>query len=407
MKLVHELRDRQIKRLSNDDRYSIVGTEIKNRRKKKLQTLESLSDNICSLSYLCKIEKSQIEPNKAFLREICSRLELTDDNVDYLFSLKKIETSVVSAFLKGDIEYIEYAYEKGKTFDNYRYSIIKLAYLVTKNKIDEASIVYDNVMQIITSLTDYDLVVFSLFSSILLVKRYDFKEALDIMEFIDPSFVSKDAVILKALIEFKIHFGMNMADTPMYFEVVKRLSFEFGSYKLIEDMNYLMALYYIKNDCDQSAKLIINKMNEKKYINSLNCISAFLNNNITYVVNVSDELNDFAKMIKLICKSFNDAYKMIRNNKVNYYRTDYDELFLEYVSLRTSASKHDFIFKKGLPMAKRYDDGYLCRFFVDELSRIAKQNVRYKSLYKGYLIAHGEYLNLEEFEDIKDEEVDE
>ena len=51
--LKNELHARHLRKISKDDKSGIIGVEIKNRRKNKEQTLEKLSDNICSLSYLC------------------------------------------------------------------------------------------------------------------------------------------------------------------------------------------------------------------------------------------------------------------------------------------------------------------------------------------------------------------
>lgn len=398
--LKNELHARHLRKISKDDKSGIIGVEIKNRRKNKEQTLEKLSDNICSLSYLCKIEKNQIEPNKAFLREICSRLELSDDKVDFLFKLKEVLSGIVRAYLTGDYSYIEYAYETGKGLDNYRFTIIKFAYLISKKKISEANKIYYDLLQILSNFSDYDLTIFALFSSILLILKFEFKEALSNMEYIDPSSSTKEACLLKSIIEFKLHFSMNMADTPMYYEEAKKLSFEFGYFSIIESLNYYLALYYIKNKCDYSFNTIISKINNTKLSNSLKCIKAFLENNISVLLNADKNLNEFASILKLLCVNFDDAVIKIKDNSVDYYRDDYDQLFLDYLSLNKISERHKFIFDKGLTLAIKFNDSFLCNYFLDELSILSKSS-KYRSLAQGYAMVHDEFFNMAEFEVMK------
>ncbi len=402
-RLKEELHSRQIRRYSRDDKYEIVGTEIKKRRKNRSQTLEALSENVCSLSYLCKIEKNQIEPNKSFLREICSRLELSDDKIDYLFELKETIANIIKAYLVEDYGFVEYAFVSGEGLENYRYDIIKLAYYISKKDIRMADLINSKLMSITTSMSDYDLAIYSIFASILAVLKYDFKEALDDIEYLDPKFIGKEATLLKATLEFKIHFAMNMADTPTYYEIAKKLSFEYGYYSSIESLNYYMAHYYIKNKCDQSFESLVGRMSNKKLISSLKCIYAFFNNNITAVVNIDENLNDYANVLKMLCINYKDAKKLIRDNAVDYYRFDYDELLLEYLSLDVRKHRYDYILKKGLPLATKYNDKYLCDYFIYELSTITKKTVGYKSFLNAYLMVNG-IIEKEELEVAENEE---
>ena len=402
-RLKEELHSRQIRRYSKDDKYEIVGTEIKKRRKNRSQTLEALSEDICSLSYLCKIEKNQIEPNKSFLREICSRLELSDDKIDYLFELKETIANIIRAYLVEDYNFVEYAFASGEGLENYRYDIIKLAYYISKKDIKMADIINSRLMSITTSMSDYDIAIYSIFASILATLKYDFKEALDDIEYLDPNYIGKEAALLKAILEFKIHFAMNMADTPAYFENAKRLAFEYGYYSLIEGLKYYMAHYYIKNKCDQSYEAIVGMMTNKKLINSLRLIYAFFNNNIPAVINIDDNLNEYASVLKMLCTEFKSAKKLIKENYVDYYRFDYDELLLEYLSLDVRKQKYDFIFKKGLPLATKYDDKYLCDYFISELSKVIKKTISYKSFLNAYQMVNG-IIDRDDFEVMENEE---
>lgn len=41
----------------NDDAYELIGAELKRRRVGQSQTLSSVAGDVCSVSYLCKVEK--------------------------------------------------------------------------------------------------------------------------------------------------------------------------------------------------------------------------------------------------------------------------------------------------------------------------------------------------------------
>lgn len=55
-----------------------VGSLFKHHRRNKNFTLEELSEGICSLSYLCKVERNQIIPNNHVIKEISKRLEIEE-----------------------------------------------------------------------------------------------------------------------------------------------------------------------------------------------------------------------------------------------------------------------------------------------------------------------------------------
>ena len=171
-----EIKKRVIKKRLGDDKYNIVGVEIKSRRKKQSITLEALSNDVCSQSYLCKMEMNKIEPNREFLREICSRLEITGDKLDNLLMLKDIIIGVIKALILDDNDFINSAYEEGNGLENYRFSIIRLAYYLANKKIGQAEIVYDELRCVISSMPEFDLAMFSALSALLSYYKADFKE---------------------------------------------------------------------------------------------------------------------------------------------------------------------------------------------------------------------------------------
>ena len=58
----------QFEQFKND--YADIGSFIKKKRKEMQVTQDEISNGICSVSYLSKIENNQIVPNDYYVREI-------------------------------------------------------------------------------------------------------------------------------------------------------------------------------------------------------------------------------------------------------------------------------------------------------------------------------------------------
>ena len=78
--------------------YNEIGLEIKHRRERRGLTLEQVAGEICSVSYLSKIENSLIVANHFYLHELCKRVNLTDEEIDKLFSIEKYVEEALDAF---------------------------------------------------------------------------------------------------------------------------------------------------------------------------------------------------------------------------------------------------------------------------------------------------------------------
>ena len=99
----------------------IIGIEIRRKRIELSYTLTQLCFELCSPSYLCKIERNQIIANAFIMREICKRCSITDDQQYMLFNSYDILLESIKAFVKGDIKVINDYVTKGRGFENYKY----------------------------------------------------------------------------------------------------------------------------------------------------------------------------------------------------------------------------------------------------------------------------------------------
>ncbi len=402
LELCNELKYRIIRKKVHDDKYGIVGVEIRDRRKSSDQTQEALSQDVCSISYLCKVEKNQIEPNKAFLRELCSRLDLTEDKVDYLFELRDVLYGILRAYIIGDIGYIAMCSEHGEGFENYRYKIIKMINKIAHYEFDGAYELMNKIMPLLSSMCEFDLTIFTMFSSILLYYRFEFKEALDNLVYLDDFNICSDLKVLKGIVLFKIHYALNKADTPYWYDNAKMLLFEHGYYNNIDELKYVLGLYYIKNGCDDAFDIIKKDVANKNDRNSLNAINSFINdNNLTPLMNFNDtELNEYAKMLKKVLIDSSSINEIIKREP-NYYQIGFDYVFLEYQASPSLTDKFEYIFNIGLPKAQAYSDDYLKRFFISEIARMPIHINKNRALVRAFVLAYGKGFNLSEFEVLK------
>ncbi len=404
-KISDELKARILRKSVHEDKYGIVGVEIKNRRQSSSQTLEAVAVNVCSLSYLCKIEKNAIEPNKAFLREICSRLDLSDDKVDFLFELRDVLIRVVHSFLFNENDLIELAYEHGIGFQNYRFSIIEMINYITKKDIDKAYKILLDLMPLISNMTEFDLTIYSVFSGIVFYHKGEFQNAYDDLSSVGKFELLDDLRIIKDIYLLKIAFGMNRADTPRYFEIISRELYLSGYYSLIDEIKYIIGLYYVKNDCDVSFKETLKMIENRVSKKSLECLYDFYNDNSSLLLETKDdELNDFARCIKHIY--LGDANDIIEKYDTGYYCCEFDVILAKYLTIRVARDRIDYIFKVGLPKASTYDDGYLKKFFLKEVATLPAHINKNKSLLKGFVMAYGVTCSFSDI-DIEDDAYDE
>ena len=87
----------EIKRRFEEDKvtYETIGAEIKRHRLALSLTLQSVSSTGCSPSYICKIERNQVKPSSKYLKEICKKVNISEDKIDYLLNSKDISSHKV------------------------------------------------------------------------------------------------------------------------------------------------------------------------------------------------------------------------------------------------------------------------------------------------------------------------
>lgn len=388
-KITESMNERLIVDRIQKDTYFIVGTEIRARRFRLSMTLEALADGICSLSYLCKIENSKIEPNREFLRELCERLELTDDHVDTLLNLRGALEQCVKDFLFGRSETIDKFYKKGKGFDNYRYTIIEMIYFIYHKNISSANKKYLELVQIVATMREFDFIIFSLFSAYLQYLNFRFNEAIEILENLNKFNLDDYMIALRSLCLLKASFGANKVDTSFHFANCKNLLIEMGLYDLIDEIKYILCLHYLKNDNNYFLIKEIDSIRSIKYKNSLKLIKDFKEKNVSNVLNYdNDSLTKFASLLKLYVTDYENYKKEVENSLNEYYVYDFDFNYLDILAKRESDHYVSYLFNCVIPRVCSGDDNFIKHYVLSEVAKnpITSKN---KNILRAYYLLFG------------------
>jgi len=380
MKILSEIIKRKN---SKNDVNAVVGVEIKNRRIALQRTLLSVSYKICSISYLCKLENNRILGNTLYVGEICDRVDLTKDKIDVLLNLKKILVGVVEAFIAGDIDYLKKAVIDGEGLNNYRYQIIQMVYYIAVFDLYNASILYNQILKLVSSLTDFDLNVMCLFSSIFLYLDSNFNDARELLHSIGYQ-NDENAELLRKIYILYCDIALDYKEALLdYNELIMDINMA-GKHFLLDQINYPMAMYSIKNGFSLKNKYI-NQIMDQKLKKSAIFMDLYIRNEKIKLSDFPDnKINDSCRILKIIMKDKAKAKEEIDKLSLNYYRCDISIEFLKYQVIEDINEKADYIIDIVIPTIKRTEEAALGRFFLKELLRISSQSFKYKQFYHAY-----------------------
>lgn len=386
--LIERMKD-YTKNTINEDKYEIVGAEIKNRRIKMCLTLDALADGICSLSYLCKIENNKIEPNVFYLRELCNRLELSDKQVDVLLDLRNILEECIDAYANKDYDIIDSYYEKCVCFNNYRADLLKLIYNLVHHNIIEANKIYLDLIQIAGTMREFDFVSFSIFSSILHYYNFRFYESLELLNPLNKYRLSRNLEFLRFHYTFLASFGANKADTLLHYNNLIDFIFKEGFLDYLNELRYNICLYYLKNGCDTSFSNELTNIEDEKYYNTLIILNDFKNKNISNILNLrTDNISDYARMLKLYINDFDSFKKEIEERTIDYYQYDYDYNLLDFLRASADSNFSKYLFDVLIPRVTVSDDEFIKNYIISEVIKMPLASGKNRIILKTVLMLY-------------------
>ena len=410
IKLKHEGNLGDMKKINKtlEEKYDNIVKEESNKLAKFLKrrrldlglTLESVSEGICSTSYLSKIENCQVEVDHSYFSLLFEKLKL-----DYEAVLKArlvpVYPDIIRAYLNNDVNYLQD--KVNKLVDNQAYcdievELLVLFYTVLTGKDDESENIIKKINQIENTLTDEELQVFRYLCLQFYFKNNELNLVSEGLKSILKANVS-DKTLQIAYESFIIDYYYKIGDAANfnyryikfkdseYFKVIKRIEFKHSLQSLIlrcdtsleelddefellkmrlDDNNqdlfdYYYSLYLIKGEKYKEAYDYLSKLELDQDLFAL----------LGIVVNHFDDVNISFEFLKLL-REFNirklgSSYDYLEYLRLKFEQYSYGQL---YVYLKTLVGSKDVYGKVD----------YLYEYELKEYYKVAFELGKYKEV---------------------------
>lgn len=366
-----------------EESYNVVGVEIKDRRLTLSRTLSSLSSEICSVSYLCKIENNKIIPNRYYLKEICKRLQMKDDKVKTLLNLRITLERMVKAFLCKRNDEIREAFESGNGLYNYRYKIIEFIYYISIKDMAQANQKAGEILRLVSTMTNNDLSIFSLFYGILSFYNQDFDMALEDLKALRA--YSEEILILQTKYKFFVYFMLNHPCCIFEYQGLIETLLRCGFLEEIDEIQYIMGLYLLRNKYFMEYKRIFKLIHKPSYRRSLLLLAKLIVSPGLAVQEAwIENVEPFFYYLGLIKIRPAEAEEKISAMNDLSFSVDFNLIYLQYMLITDDGERYKFICTTAFPTIERTNDGFAKEYFLQELSKISSRLGRYKLFHDAY-----------------------
>lgn len=359
------------KKEKEEESKSVIGTEIKLMRQSQSKTLEQVSSDICSPSYICKIERNSIKGNHRCLEQICERLHISKNNIETLQELSSVMLDAVEFFYYDNDLKLKQIYNEVKEFNNFRVKIIKLIYnIYFKNYLICQNLILE-LEKLTVSMSTSDILIYSLFKSIYQIKESSFEESVIILKYlIDNNEYKEISYALAVEYLEKAYFYM---DSPYFLNDIKKLEelhTKFMNISHLEEFRFSQCIYYfLKNDMYR-----FDKVSKKK-------ISIKYENTIVLLKNIMS--GEDSKKEEFV-SPFYDVLYYFYYNKELYKTYDLEKLsileilYLKYQECKNNEVDLTNIIDELIPSSYKISNLYLIEGFTSKAIDILKNNSKYK-----------------------------
>ncbi len=155
-----------------------IGSRLKHFRMQLNMTLEESSENICSISYLSKVENNQIKPSPKFLTSLESRYGVALGESPATEHEKQME-KLIKAYFYED----EFSLPESYAFDiDYKSKLLTLGLSIIENDYAKAKSIYFDIVSYLKSFTDLELSMFLYLVSMIFIDEGRLKDAFDALQ---------------------------------------------------------------------------------------------------------------------------------------------------------------------------------------------------------------------------------
>lgn len=202
-----------LRRKTKSNKTYLYSQIIKNERLKRHMTLEEMAKGICSVSYLCKVEKNAIVPDESYIKAIFEKINLDYEKVGKNILEDGIRR-LLQYYLKRDYEGINALYQEieDSIFNANNY-LIKGLYFLIKKDYREFRKVIRTLDKIKDTLLRDDVGVLLFLVVEYYIETYQFNEAYNHLYYLHDNFDYPELNWLIAEQHFRV--GLHLGRYPM------------------------------------------------------------------------------------------------------------------------------------------------------------------------------------------------
>ncbi len=395
--------NKRVKNSSKND-FNDIGGYIKKKRKELNVTQDTVSNGICSVSYLSKIENNQIVPKEFYVREIMEKLD-----VDKEYFEKDLNDSLyLNKMLKGifylDDELIEQTFIEIEMIEhNLTINICKLAYYVYFGKTDNNQYVM-MLENLVNNMNNFELKIYLLLASLYYISLEKFKVSLEILvlgnkieitnDYLSGLYSEYTYLVKQRLLKKNCSSDNYINAQSVYgrFHNVKRsiilalwkayyISVENpeGTIELLRMIkvsqldDFSMNFYYLISakalfeiDCLNESIINLNKIKENSTIFYQKTV-------LLYEICLKEKDDE-------MCKSITD---ILKNYKPDKFQLKY-KVYYHYLLEQQKDSVKEYLRDIAIPYSIKIDDFYGLEKYTNEIMDICIENSRYKEAVQYY-----------------------
>lgn len=232
-----------------------LGSRIKHYRLQLNQTLEEFASDLCSISYLSKVENNQIKPSDKFLDALSSKYEVSFNDASFTFHDEWFETMIDAFFNEKLCKLPDQI-----IFDvDYKSKLLNLAEAVLMKDFIKAKSMYFDVLSHLKCFTDKELALFLYIIAQIFHEEGRLRHAFDTLHLFN---LYEDETKLKLLIKkLKFELAIEMNNHPyilIEYHKIINLCLNKEYYHLAHQIRYAylsyMAQFMDKDQFDKSVK---------------------------------------------------------------------------------------------------------------------------------------------------------
>lgn len=403
---ISSLKNKVNKRVKNSYKndFQDIGGYIKKKRKELNVTQDVVSNGICSVSYLSKIENNQIVPKEFYVKEIMEKLDVDKefyekDLNDSLYLNKMLQ----SIFYLDDAAVQELFTEIEMIEHNLTINISKLAFFIHFEKLDENQYVM-MLENLVNNMNNFELKFYLLLSSLYYISLDKYKIALDILLLGDKIDITND--YLSALYsEHTYLVKQRLLKKNCSSDDYENAQGIFGRYHNVKrSVNLAMwKSFYISVENPEKALVLLDNIktsllhdSSKDFYYLIKAKALFKmgcnNESIVSLNNIRLESKFFYQKTILLyeicltdndeemCESINEILKTYKPDRFQLKHKVYYHFLLE----QRKDNCKEYLRNIAIPYSIKIDDYYGLEKYTNELMNICINNSRYKEALQYY-----------------------